>query len=51
MFKALGSAGINIGMITTSAIKISVTVEETKIEDAARVVHEAFGLDSTPSSS
>ena len=51
MFKALGSARINIGMITTSAIKISVTVEETKIEDAARVVHGAFGLDSTPSSS
>ena len=51
MFKALGSARINIGMITTSAIKISVTVEETKIEDAARVVHRAFGLDSTPGSS
>ncbi|NWK56900.1 aspartate kinase [Verrucomicrobiaceae bacterium N1E253] len=48
MFQALGSAGINIGMISTSEIKISVTVEETNIEDAARVVHEAFDLDKKP---
>ena len=48
MFKALGDAGINIGMISTSEIKISVTVEETAIEDAARVVHEAFDLDKKP---
>ncbi len=45
MFAALGEAGINIGMITTSEIKISVTVEEEQIEDAARVVHTAFDLD------
>ena len=38
-------AGINIGMISTSEIKISVTVEEGQIEEAARVVHTAFGLD------
>lgn len=48
MFKALGQAGINIGMISTSEIKISVTVDETSIEDAARVVHGAFGLDTAP---
>ena len=48
MFQALGDAGINIGMISTSEIKISVTVEETSIEDAARVVHEAFNLDKKP---
>ena len=48
MFKALGDAGINIGMISTSEIKISVTVDETSIEDAARVVHEAFHLDKKP---
>jgi aspartate kinase len=48
MFKALGQAGINIGMISTSEIKISVTVDETSIEDAARVVHGAFDLDSAP---
>jgi aspartate kinase len=48
MFKALGRAGINIGMISTSEIKIAVTVEETRIEDAARAVHDAFGLDKVP---
>ena len=45
MFEALGEAGVNIGMISTSEIKISVTVEEDQIEKAARVVHTAFGLD------
>jgi len=48
MFKALGAAGINIGMISTSEIKISVTVDETEIEHAARVVHEIFELDKKP---
>jgi len=44
MFEALGSAGINIGMISTSEIKISVTVDEAQIEQAAQVVHDAFEL-------
>jgi len=48
MFKALGDAGINIGMISTSEIKIAVTVDETRIEDAARAVHDAFNLDKEP---
>jgi len=48
MFKALGDAGINIGMISTSEIKIAVTVDEPYIEDAARAVHDAFGLDKVP---
>ncbi len=48
MFEALGAAGINIGMITTSEIKIAVTVEESEIERAANVVHNAFGLEGTP---
>jgi aspartate kinase len=48
MFEALGAAGINIGMITTSEIKIAVTVDETDIEDAARIVHAAFDLDKEP---
>lgn len=48
MFQALGNAGINIGMISTSEIKISVTVNESEIEEAARVVHEAFELDKKP---
>lgn len=45
MFQALGDAGINIGMISTSEIKISVTVPEAQIEEAARVVHKSFRLD------
>jgi len=48
MFKALGDAGINIGMISTSELKIAVTVDETRIEDAARAVHDAFQLDKEP---
>ncbi len=48
MFRALGDAGINIGMISTSEIKIAVTVDETRIEDAARAVHDAFALDKAP---
>lgn len=49
MFKALGEAGINIGIITTSEIKISVTIEEIEVEKAVKAVHEAFELDKTPS--
>ena len=45
MFEAIGEAGINIGMISTSEIKISVTVEEAQLEEAARIVHTAFDLD------
>lgn len=48
MFRALGKAGINIGMISTSEIKIAVTVDEVRIEDAARAVHDAFELDKQP---
>jgi aspartate kinase len=48
MFKALGAKGINIGMISTSEIKIAVTVDEIHIEDAARAVHNAFELDKQP---
>jgi len=45
MFKALAEASINIQMISTSEIKTAVIVEETEVENAARVVHTAFGLD------
>lgn len=44
MFKALSDAGINIEMISTSEIKVTVTVAEGDIDRAANVVHEAFGL-------
>ena len=45
MFEALAEAGINIQMISTSEIKTAVTIREEKIDEAARVVHSAFGLD------
>ncbi len=44
MFAALSEAGVNIQMISTSEIKITVTVAEDQIEDAARAVHAAFNL-------
>lgn len=45
VFKALAEAGISTGMIATSEIRISTTVEAADIEQAARVVHAAFNLD------
>ncbi|MEI7430323.1 MAG: aspartate kinase [Betaproteobacteria bacterium] len=45
MFRELGSEGINIQMISTSEIKISVVIEEKYLELAVRVLHKAFGLD------
>ncbi len=45
MFKVLASEGINIQMISTSEIKISVVIEEKYLELAVRVLHKAFGLD------
>jgi aspartate kinase len=45
MFDALADAGVNIQMISTSEIKTAVTITEEKIDEAARVVHSAFGLD------
>jgi aspartate kinase len=45
MFKALGDADINIHMITTSEIKISVIVDEFLLEKGIKAVHEAFELD------
>jgi aspartate kinase len=47
MFQALGSQGINIQMITTSEIKISVVVDETHLEQGVKAVHQAFELDKT----
>jgi aspartate kinase len=45
MFKALAGEGINIKMISTSEIKISVVVEEKYLELAVRTLHAAFKLD------
>ena len=45
MFNILGDEGINIQMIVTSEIRISVVIEEKYLELAVRVLHQAFGLD------
>ena len=45
MFKALADENINIQMISTSEIKISVVVDDKYMELAVRALHQAFGLD------
>ncbi len=45
MFEALAKEGVNIRMISTSEIKISVVVDEKYLELAVRTLHEAFGLE------
>jgi len=45
MFKTLADEGINIRMISTSEIKISVVVDEKYLELGVRALHNAFGLD------
>jgi aspartate kinase len=46
-FKALADAGVNIEMISTSEIRISVVTRADAVDDAVRAVHTAFGLDSS----
>jgi len=48
MFKTLADEGINIQMISTSEIKISIVIDEKYLELAVRVLHRAFGLDTPP---
>jgi aspartate kinase len=48
MFAALADVGINIQMITTSEIKISVIIEEKYLELAVRSLHSSFGLENEP---
>ncbi len=45
MFRALSEVGVNIQMISTSEIKISVIIEEKFLELAVRALHSVFGLD------
>ena len=45
LFQALADAGINIDLISTSEIKISVVVDQDRADEAVRVCHAAFGLD------
>jgi aspartate kinase len=46
LFGALSAAGINIEMISTSEIRISVVCRDTELDDAVRSVHDAFELGS-----
>jgi len=48
MFAALAKEGINIMMISTSEIKISVIIEEKFLELAVRALHSSFGLEKEP---
>jgi aspartate kinase len=50
MFKALADEGINIQMISTSEIKVSVVVDEKYLELGVRALHSAFGLEGETSS-
>jgi aspartate kinase len=44
MFAALSRAGVNIQMISTSTIRVSVIIDDTQVEDAVRAVHAEFAL-------
>lgn len=45
-FEALSAAGVNIELISTSEIRISVVTRAEDVPEAVRAVHSAFGLDS-----
>ncbi|WP_226343722.1 aspartate kinase [Agilicoccus flavus] len=46
-FRALSEAGVNIEMISTSEIRISVVTRDDQLDEAVRAVHTAFGLDTS----
>ena len=50
MFQTLADEGINIQMISTSEIKISVVVDEKYLELGVRALHKTFGLEKTSTS-
>jgi aspartate kinase len=45
LFETLGAEGINVRLVSTSEIKISVLVAEKDLERAVRALHKAYGLD------
>ena len=45
LFDALANNGINIQLVSTSEIKISVGIHPDSAENATRLIHNAFGLD------
>ncbi|HWP94766.1 MAG TPA: aspartate kinase [Gammaproteobacteria bacterium] len=48
LFGALAKAGINIRLISTSEVKIAVVVDEDRLEESVRILHDAFELDKPP---
>lgn len=48
MFTTLGKENINIQMVTTSEIKISVVIDQAHIEQGVRALHKAFALEQVP---
>jgi len=50
LFGTLGREGINVRLVSTSEIKISVLVDEGELERAVRALHAAFGLAGVPGS-
>src|SRR5438552_15670637 len=44
LFECLGKAGINIQLVSTSEIKITVIIDEKDLEPAAQLTHQEFGL-------
>jgi len=50
MFRALYDAGINIEMISTSEIRITCIIHESRVQDAVRVLHDAFELEKAEAS-
>ena len=49
LFETLGKEGINVRLVSTSEIKISVLVAEKDLERAVRALHKAYGLERAPS--
>lgn len=47
MFRVMAEENINIRMVSTSEIKISVVIDEKRMELAVQALHKAFGLDKT----
>jgi aspartate kinase len=48
LFETLGAEGINVRLVSTSEIKISVLVAEAELERAVRALHKAYGLERQP---
>lgn len=44
-FQALSDAGINVDIISTSEVRISVLIHLDRLDDAVRAIHKAFDLD------